>query len=220
MPRRRYILATNEIYHVFNRSVAGENIFLSSLNLRKAIEIIDYYVYPQELRLSKYKNLTMELKKSYQDSLKSKTPLIDICAFALMPNHYHFLLRQQKDSGIKSFISNFQNSFAKYFNTKNNRNGSLFQNPFKAKRVETEEQLIHISRYIHLNPVTSYLIKFEELSEYPWTSFRNYCQSRGRMVNHSLIMGIFKSKQKYYKFVADQVEYQKSLALIKDLVLE
>ena len=220
MPRRKFVLATNETYHIYNRSVARESIFSSAIYLRKIVEISDYYRYRQQLRLSQFNNLPIDQKKEYIKSRKNKTRLVEIYAFAFMPNHYHFLLRQLTDNGITNFISNLQNSFAKYFNIKNDRNGSLFQNSFKGKRIESEEQLVHVSRYIHLNPVTSYLIELDDLVDYPWTSFRLYHYDLDLFVNKELLMESFKSKDDYYKFVADQVDYQRTLDKIKDLVLE
>ncbi|MDP3733522.1 MAG: transposase, partial [Candidatus Daviesbacteria bacterium] len=154
MPQRLVVLANNEIYHIFNRSIAGENILAlnQKANLTKAFEIVNYYRYPQKLRLSRFKILPSELKKQYLKSFKTAVPLVEIYVFAFMPNHFHFLLKQIQDRGIARFIANFQNSFAKVFNLKNDRKGALFQNAFKAKRIITEEQCIHVSRYIHLNP--------------------------------------------------------------------
>ena len=138
-----------------------------------------------------------------------------------MPNHYHFLVKQLRDNGLARFVSNFQNSFAKVFNIKNDRDGALFQNSFKAKRVETDEQFVHVSRYIHLNPVTAYLIKFNELKDYPLTSFPNYVyENKDLFVNTKFLLGMFKSAENYIKFVADQVGYQRELALVRDLIIE
>lgn len=224
MPQRRsVILVSNEIYHVFNRSIAGANIFAQNqkVNLNKALEIVNYYRFPQKLRLSKFKTLPVQLKKRYLDALGSTTPLVEIYVFAFMPNHYHLLLKQIKDKGIVTFISNFQNSFAKVFNLKNNRNGALFQNAFKAKRIQTEEQFIHVSRYIHLNPVTAFMIEFDKLASFAWTSFPAYSTNEQiPFINSDFLLKMFGSKEKYAKFVADQVDYQRKLAHIKDLIIE
>lgn len=223
MPQRPVILANNEIYHVFNRSIAGQNIFAQNqkANLNKALEIVNYYRFPQKLRLSKFKSLPTELKKQYLDTLGSVIPLVEIYAFAFMPNHFHFLLKQIKDKGIVTFISNFQNSFAKVFNLKNDRNGALFQNAFKAKRVATDEQFTHVSRYIHLNPVTSYIIEFDKLASFEWTSFPAYATDETiPFVDSDFLLKIFGSKEKYVKFVADQVDYQRNLAYIEDLMID
>lgn len=221
MPQRAVVFANNEIYHVFNRSIAREDIFSSKVNLRKILEIVDYYRLPQWLRLSKFKTLPDSLKEGYLSEIRNKTPLVEIYAFAFMPNHYHFLIKQLQDKGIPKFFSNLQNSFAKVFNLKNDRNGALFQNAFKAKRIETNEQFIHVSRYIHLNPVTAYLIEFDKLVDYMWTSFEAYVLEKDiGFLNKEFLLKMFGSKEKYIKFVSDQVDYQRKLALIKSLTLE
>lgn len=221
MPRRNPVLANQEIYHVFNRAVGNEEILLLKRELNRAIELIDYYRFPQKLRYSKYKTLPGELQKQYRQKFKKSKPLVEIYSSVFMPNHYHLLLKQLQNNGIYLFVSNFQNSFAKYFNLRNKRNGTLFQNAFKAKRVETEEEFIHLSRYIHLNPVTSFLIKFDQLSSYPWCSFSWYMdESKNQFINTQVVISLFKSKGKYQKFVADQADYQRKLSLIKKLIPE
>lgn len=218
MPRRNIVFANNEIYHVFNRSIAKENIFSSRINLRKALEIVEFYRFPQRLRLSRVKMLPEGLKNEYFRALQQIPCLVEIYSFAFMPNHYHFLLKQLQKNGINRFISNFQNSFAKVFNLRVSREGSLFQHTFKAKRVETDEEYLHISRYIHLNPVTAYLIEFKDLADYLWTSFPAYVKGdKNSFVNTEFLLNFFQTKERYIDFVADQVDYQRGLALIKDL---
>lgn len=221
MPQRAVVFANNEIYHVFNRSIAREEIFSSKTNLNKILEIVEYYRFPQKLRLSKFKSLPVSLKEEYLEGLKNIAPLVEIYTFAFMPNHFHFLLKQLQDKGISKFISNLQNSFAKVFNLKNDRNGALFQNSFKAKRIVYDEQFIHVSRYIHLNPVTAYLIEFDQLADYEWTSFPAYAKGKSiSFLNTEFLLKMFGTREKYVKFVSDQVDYQRKLAFIKGLILE
>lgn len=86
---------------------------------------------------------------------------------------------------------------------------------------ETEEQLTHLSRYIHLNPHTGYVINsLEELEKYPWSSFPNYLQGKGELVDISSILGLFKNPGQYKKFVFDQADYQRELKEIEHLLLE
>ncbi len=225
MPKRVVVLANDEIYHVFNRSIARENIFAQNqkINLNKALEIINYYRFPQKIRLSRFNNLPAQLKKQYLDALAGVAPLVEIYVFALMPNHFHFLLKQTQNKGIAVFIANFQNSFAKVFNLKNDRNGALFQNAFKAKRIIADEQFIHVSRYIHLNPVTSYIVEFDKLASFDWTSFPVYASNANEQfpfINPDFLWKMLGSKEKYVKFVADQVDYQRKLVHIKDLMID
>lgn len=111
-----------------------------------------------------------------------------------MPNHFHFELQQLQDNGIQKFLTNFQNSYAKFYNTTQNRVGGLFQDRFKAKVIESNEEFIHISRYIHLNPATSSLISFDELSSYPYTSYYWYLFPKyNRFINTNLVLNHFKT---------------------------
>lgn len=221
MPVRSVVLATNECYHVFNRSIAAEEIFTSKRLLTKALEIVDYYRFSQRIRLSQFQTLTQNLKNNYLESYKEQAPLVEIYSFSFMPNHYHFQLKQLQEQGIARFISNFQNSFAKFFNLKNHRYGGLFQNAFKAKWIETDDQFLHLSRYINLNPTTSYLVEFAKLADYPWSSYGWYLnENENKFLNTKVILEMMGSKEKYIKFVADQVDYQRELHKIKSLIFE
>lgn len=222
MPRRKTILVTDEIYHIVTRSIAQIPIFEGQRNYQKAIEAVDFYRYSNPtISLSHYKRLPKEVKEAFTKRLRKQKTLIDILAFCLMPNHLHFLLKQNQNKGISTFMRKFQDSYAKHFNIKYNRVGGLFQAMFKAVRIETNEQLLHVSRYIHLNPVSAYLIEIEQLKTYPWSSFPEYLNEQGReFVNTELILSFFKTRDDYKKFVFDQADYQRELQAIKHLVLE
>ncbi len=221
MSRRKVLLVSNETYHVFNRSIAKTKLFSSKIHLRKILETVDYYRYPQTIRLSKFKTFTKDLKEEYIMRYKKTKPLVEIYTYAFMPNHYHFLTKQLSDRGIMTFISNTQNSFAKYFNLKYNRAGSLFQNAFKATRITSEAEFVHVSRYIHLNPVTSYLMKTDDLPNDFVTSFPYYQDAKeDPLINTKLLIGIFQTKDRYKDFVFNQIDYQRKLDHIKHLIFE
>ena len=138
-----------------------------------------------------------------------------------MPNHFHLLVRQKIKEGVHHFLSNIANGYAKYFNTKRHRVGPLYQGPFKAVYVETDEQLIHLSRYIHINPVVSDVIPLEDLDEYPWSSFPAYLgKVKSSFINMSSVLSHFNGPSSYRNFIYDQIEYAKKLEQIKHLVLE
>lgn len=224
MTIRKTPLVVNEIYHVFNRSVAKQPIFLSNYDYQRTLDILTFYSYfDPPLRFSHYKCLPESQKKEFMENLRKRgEKQIEIFAFCLMPNHVHFLIKEIKEKGISTFMSNFQNSYAKYFNIKTERNGSLFQTAFKAVRIETDEQLIHVTRYIHLNPITAYVLKnIEDLITYPWSSFSIYMgKSVSDILNTYIILGYFSSIAKFFEFTKDQIAYQRELDKIKHLILE
>lgn len=223
MPKRKLVFANSEYYHVYNRSTGAISVFRGNKVLERTISLFDYYRFPQKLRYSKYSTLLKEFKVSYEQNFRKEVPIVEIYSFVLMPNHYHLLIRQTADNGIVRFISNFQNSFAKYFNIRNKRFGSVFQGPFKAKHIEKDNYLLHLSRYIHLNPVTLFLINIKDLDKYAWTSFPYYLNRKldeVNLTNSSFIIKMVGSKDKYKKFVFDQADYQRKLSKIEGLILE
>lgn len=223
MPYRQTPLVTEEVYHIFNRSVARLPIFISKNDYGRAMEVIDFYTFGNTyLSFSHFRRLTQEQRLNFAESIFTpENKLNEILAFCLMPNHFHFLLRQKKDKGIATMLRNFQNSYAKYFNTKSERSGALFQSMFKAVRIETDEQLIHVARYIHLNPSTAYIIKDpQDLENYLWSSYPEYINNSAGIADQKELLGYFKSVENFKKFTLDQADYQRKLGQIKHLTLE
>lgn len=224
MPYRRYPIVLGEIYHVFNRSIARQPIFLNQRDYQRALDVLYFYSFEKPgLRFSHYNRLSQEEKSKFLDNLKiTKNKQIQLLAFCLMPNHIHLLVKGLQQRGIAIFMTNFQHSYAKYFNTKNKRTGSLFQSMFKAVRIETDEQLLHVVRYIHLNPLISYIVKdASNLEDYRWSSYPDYVGSRQLdFVDPKMILRSFVSIDSFKKFTLDQVDYQRKLEEIKHLILE
>ncbi len=223
MTYRRTPIITGEIYHVFNRSIARQPIFIGNRDYHRVLAVIEFYRFTKpSLRFSHYNRLYLDQKIKFLSSLKTGLKEVSIFGFCLMPNHLHFLLREENDKGITHFMSDIQNSYAKYFNIKTERTGALFQSMFKAVRIETDEQLLHVLRYIHLNPLTSYVIKEEKkLDTYPWSSYIDYIGKRkNSIVNISFIKKFFPSTEHFINFTFDQLSYQRKLEKIKHLILE
>lgn len=225
MPRRIYILATGEYYHVFNRSVDKRPIFASSRECKRAIDVMYYYSFDRPpIRFSKFLMLSDEQRNLMLDFLNKKGSIVNFIAYCIMPNHFHFLLKQKVDYGISKFLANFQNSYAHYFNTKSERKGPIWQGQFKAVRIEDDLQLLHVSRYIHLNPYTSFVVpSVQALQGYTWSSLPEYIDLGTRDIEiceKSAVLAHFNDREKYKQFVFDQADYQRKLEEIKHLVLE
>lgn len=223
MPYRKIVFANNEFYHVLNRGVAETSIFLSPKEYWRFLHLIDFYRYANpQLSFSHYSRLSQREKQKFMENLKKKDKLlVEILAYCLLPNHFHLLLKQINDNGIPKMIANLQNGYARYFNLRHQRKGPLFQSMFKVVRIETDEQFLHVSRYIHLNPSSAYLVKIKDLSSYPWSSFPEYLGKQpSSFINSEPILKLIGGKEKYEKFVFNQAEYQRELNKIKHLSLE
>lgn len=222
MPGRITPLVTDEIYHVYNRGINRQPTFITKREFQRALLTIKYYkVSDPPIRLSKFLQFEKGRQEEIQEAINQRDKLVEILCFCLIPNHFHFLLKQKKENGISKFLGNLQNSYTRYFNTLNGRDGSLFLDQFKAKRIETDEQLIHVSRYIHLNPYTGHVVKsLKELELYPWSSFPYYLRGDNGFVDIELVLGMFKNVASYKKFVFDQADYQRRLKEIEHLTIE
>lgn len=224
MPGRTVPLVTNEIYHVFNRGINRQPTFTDIRECKRVMQSIAYYrFFPTPTKLSYYLTLPEDKKVGIMSLLTIKDErIVEILGFCIMPNHFHFLLRQVAENGISKFMGNLQNSYTRYFNTKNNRDGSIFLDQFKAVRIETDEQLLHVCRYIHLNPLTAFVVKdFPALIRYQWSSLPEYLGSaKEHVCETKTVLGFFKNIDEYKKFVDDQVDYQQELHQIKHLLLE
>lgn len=136
-----------------------------------------------------------------------------------MPTHFHLLVRQEKDEGIRTSIQRSMSAYSHYYNIKYKKRGSLFESTFKSVRVESEEQLLHLSRYIHLNAATDYLV--EKPEDYPYSSLHLFLSGQiPPPFDPFPIMTNFKKKEKYLEFLYDQKDYQRKLDAIKHLTLE
>jgi len=219
MPSRKYPLVENSYYHAFNRVIENKPVFDDTHNCDQALQAIDYYRNADTpIKLSVLNGLSLGRYLEVLEYLESqKNLLVEIIAYCIMPNHFHFLLKQIKKNGIAKFLANFQNSFTRYYNTKNKRRGPIFLTQFKAKPVKSENQFLHISRYIHLNPYSAKIVKTQnELLEYPWSSLKEYATNDKKGIcNKDAILSNLRTPQRYIEFVLDNADYQKSLQEIK-----
>ena len=174
------------------------------------------------IKFSKFIKLSVDQRKEIWNRLDKEKTHTDILSYCLMPNHFHLLLKQNSENGISKLLGNLQNSYARYFNIKNERIGHLFQGQFKAVKIDSEEQLLHVSRYIHLNPYSSAVVKdLNALQKYEWSSLPEYLDKvLFNLCSKKNIIGNFKNKESYKKFVLDNADYQKELENIKHLTFD
>lgn len=211
MPIRIIPFVNGEYYHIFNRGVAKIPIFSSGKDYNRFLKSMAYY--HLEGPKPRFSLFTPDTILNY--SLK----LVEITCYCLMPNHFHCLIKQTRDGGITEFISKLTNSYTKYFNTKNRRVGHLFQGMFKAVHIDSNEQLIHVSRYIHLNPLIGYVTK--TLETYGWSSYLEYVGNKDKEIcDKNIILDQFQSPSDYKKFVLDQIDYARKLELVKHQLLD
>lgn len=173
MPRRNTIRKFTEqgIYHIYNRGVEKRIIFLDEQDYAVFLHLLKYYLSPIDPKgvhpLMEFQNFSVVRPRPLANLEKE----LDLVAFCLMPNHFHLILQQHTVDGVSKLLLRLLTTYALYFNKRYKRVGYLFQGPYRAVLIETDSYLLHLSRYIHLNP--SELTR-APLVSYPYSSYKYY----------------------------------------------
>ncbi len=208
---------TGEIYHVFTKSIAGFRIFSLDEEFLRFKALLLYYNHKElPMKFSKFKRLQESLDIGLKE-MNEHDKIVDIVAYCIMPTHIHLVMKQLADNAISIFMNNILNSYTRYFNIKHQRKGPLWEGRFKKVRVESDEQLLHLTRYVHLNPVTSQLVDLPE--EWIMSSYLEYVDKIKYPI--SCIENIIEITPRQYKeFVEDRIGYQRELKMISDIILD
>ena len=194
MPSRNIVkvYVSNGYYHIYNRGVGKRRIFMEMGDyqtflgyLKEALtKPIDWYELKQPFTLqgSTFQGVPHQPKNFFNQ--------IQLLAFCLMPNHFHLLIKQTEPYVITQFMQSLAIRYSLYFNKRYNRVGGLFQSIFKAVQVLDESYLLHLSRYIHLNPRKNY----KDLAR-AYSSYADYLHIRNsEWVKTDLILNYFENK--------------------------
>lgn len=217
-------LENDEVYHVMNKSIAGYKIFSNEKDYQRFLQGLRYFSIDEPLpKLSEFLERSdvnqIGFERCLQEYFDNAKQCIQIIAYCLMPTHFHLIVKQLRNNGISSTISKMSNSYARYLNTKIKRHGPLWMGRFKSVLIVSDEQLLHVTRYLHLNPTTANLVKAPE--DWPWSSYAEYInpnQVKYPLCQFSELMDI--KPGHYRKFAEDHKNFQKELGKIKQLILE
>jgi putative transposase len=207
--------AEGDFYHVFNKSIANFGIFKDQTNSQRFIELLDYY---NNTKVKERFSYAIKFKRySYKNIFfQQENPSIKLISYCVMPDHYHLLIKIISENHLSKLISTIENSFTRYFNLKFKRKGPLWQSRFKSVYIESNEHLLHVSRYIHLNPTTSYLKNRPE--DWPFSSYRKFIEDK-RFLSQMKEISIDDNLQ-YKQFVENNLDYQRNLKHIRKMLLE
>lgn len=157
------------VYHIYNRGIEKKDIFLDEEDYKIFLYYLKSYLLPSDHPDHKKLPYTL-IYGSDNFNLFNK---IKLFAYCLMPNHFHLMLKQVDKNSVIEFMKRLSNAYTKYFNKKYKRIGSLFQGRYKAVIIDREEYFLHLSRYIHRNPL-ELLDEAENLINYPYSSYPAY----------------------------------------------
>lgn len=174
MPARNIVKSyiENGYYHIYNRGVEKRIIFQDEQDCKMFLFYIKLYLSPIE-EVQKLSAVKIRVNRFIPLNLSKE---VDLLSFALMPNHIHLLVKQYTSDGIIKFTRRLSTGYVMYFNRKYNRLGGLFQSTYKAAFIDSDEYLIHLSRYIHHNPMKleNPSFDFVTFSSYPYYVEQKY----------------------------------------------
>jgi len=224
----------SDIYHTLSRGVDKRKIFLDKG---------DYFRFIHNLFALNNQNIVHttffafrsfnKCKDIASPYIKAREMLVDIYAFCLMPNHYHLLLDPRVEDGIPRFMKKINMAYAKYFNIKYKRKGTLFESRYKSIFIEKEAHFYHLPYYIHLNPLDiefpewrsrklkDYNKAIEFLNNYRWSSHLDYCGKKNfpSVTNREFLLDVFGGTEKYAESIKKWLKDLK-LEAIRELSLE
>lgn len=188
MPYRASTFAEGEYYHIYNRGVGKGPIFFNPGNYQFCINLI--YRYSEKYRLG-------------------------LVAYCLMPNHYHFLLGQVEEVPVSRFINNLFSSYVQAVNRQQGRVGTLFESRFKHAALGTDELILYLCRYIHLNPAKAGLV--EQPEDWPYSDYRQWLRNENPAAK-TFLENYFTGSHGYRRFVHDCKDELEALRKITAVV--
>jgi putative transposase len=178
VPHRKTQFSPSHYYHVYNRGVEKQPIFRERENYRYLLRLV----------------------KKYANQL-----CVAVIAYCLMPNHYHFLLRQDGNDSAGLLPQLVFNRYTKAFNKRYGRIGTLFERRYQSIWVDAEGYLLHLCRYIHANPVKAGMVSQPE--DWPFSNYLEWVGLReGVLVDRGFVAESFPQRTHYRRFVADYLE--------------
>lgn len=205
-------LVEKEYYHIYNRG-NGKNVIFNSID--------DYDHFCKLLFICnsennfKFRDSIVDQKIDAWDFNRGE-PLVEICAWVLMPNHFHIVLISHRSdlwregyNPITEFMRKISTAYAMYFNKKYNRSGSLFEGKFKSKNVGKDNYFNYLFSYIHLNPVKLIQKDWKEngiknkkealslLLDFQYSSFQDFygvARKEGRIIDKKSLPKDFKAE--------------------------
>ena len=193
-----------ELWHVLNRGVEKRTTFLDDSDRLRFIH--DLYAFNDTDSVPNY-------AQPGRHTDHARDPLVYIHAYCLMPNHYHLLLSPRVENGISLFLKKLNGGYAKYFNERYRRVGSLWQGKYRRIHVHHDAHFMYIPYYIHLNPLDLSHPEWRDgsvrntgralatLQKYRWSSHLDYIGKRNfpSVLHSEFLIDILGSRDRYEK---------------------
>lgn len=219
----------NSYYHLYNRGVEKRDIFLDEQDYNVFLSYLRTYLLPkdeiylQQVITSPESSITDRSEASRLLRLNNFSDNLRLISFCLMPNHFHLLIHQTEETVIDRFMKSLWTRYVMYFNRRHKRIGPLFQDLYKAVLLNSDEQFLWLTRYIHRNPLP--LLIGTDLRNYKYSSYQHFLGIKKEEWIHSEDILIFFSQgnfgvNSYLDFVEQKTDEASVFEQIGELILE
>lgn len=221
---RNISIAPDEFYHLYNRGTEKRNIFSIEADRERFLALLYLCNAIEPVRINNIKRQQGLTLLELLPEIDRDETLVDICAYCLMPNHFHLLVREKEEAGISRFMQKLTTGYTMYFNKRHEHSGALFQGTYKATHADEDRYLKYLVSYIHLNPIKLVDPLWKEngirdkksaeryLHDYRCSSYPDYLGTpriESMILNKDTLPDYFKDKRDIETEIADWLEYQK-----------
>jgi putative transposase len=215
MSIRKVNFVTDEYYHLYNRGNSKQKIFIDQEDYNHFVKLIYLCNSTRSITLRDISLNTYDFDR--------KETFVHIGLYCLMPNHFHFLIKEKAENGISRFMQKISTAYSMYFNKKYKRTGGLFEGKFKSQHIDTDKYLKYVFSYIHLNPIKLIEPKWKKdgikniqkaikyLQTYQYSSYLDYLNEnrlRFKILNKKEFPKYFTSKNSIENEIFDWLFYK------------
>lgn len=223
---RKLKFANKEYYHVFNRGNNKRVIFNDLFDVNRFLQGLHFFNCQEPIGSIYEKSFQKDdkfLGNSFGGLASKSQKLVDILCYCLNPNHFHLVLKQKEDYGIQKFMHRIGTGYTMYFNEKYKSSGSLFQGPYKAIHVDSNDYLLHLSAYVNLNSEAHKKNSLDDkfvLSRSSWNEYTNAPGNKKSICEKEIVLSQFRNPSEYKKFAQEALITIKEHKDLQGLFLE
>ena len=219
-------LAPKEYYHIYNRGTEKRNIFSREPDYERFITLLYLANGTKPVRIDNLRKQGETLLSLALQADRGRS-LVDLCAYCLMPNHFHLLVRAKDGVGISRFMQKLTTAYTMYFNTRYERSGALFQGVFKSSHTRDDRYLKYLISYIHLNPIKLIEPTWKErgianrkraenyLGDYKYSSYLDYLGQKrlsSQLISKHMLPDYFETPGSFKKNVTEWLDFSTKIA--------